>query len=163
MKPISRNIGAPDAKNIAAQRLSTSMACPKSGWRARIAAIAAASRPEMSRPGGPPCSIAPAISQAAVRASAGLMNSDGCSAMKPSEYQRAAPLPKSVPNQGSAAIAMKETRNSSTPKRRMVRSEEHTSELQSRGHLVCRLLLEKKNELHSQDNINTPQSYNSVT
>src|SRR5690625_5536991 len=30
------------------------------------------------------------------------------------------------------------------------RSEEHTSELQSRGHLVCRLLLEKKkcNELH---------------
>src|SRR5439155_11404144 len=29
------------------------------------------------------------------------------------------------------------------------RSEEHTSELQSRGHLVCRLLLEKKNS-HSQ-------------
>src|SRR5690625_5956297 len=26
----------------------------------------------------------------------------------------------------------------------MERSEEHTSELQSRGHLVCRLLLEKK-------------------
>src|SRR5690625_7035213 len=29
--------------------------------------------------------------------------------------------------------------------RRAGRSEEHTSELQSRGHLVCRLLLEKKN------------------
>src|SRR5207253_5184697 len=28
--------------------------------------------------------------------------------------------------------------------RRSARSEEHTSELQSRGHLVCRLLLEKK-------------------
>src|SRR5690625_6999586 len=28
---------------------------------------------------------------------------------------------------------------------RFGRSEEHTSELQSRGHLVCRLLLEKKN------------------
>src|SRR5690625_6408466 len=27
-----------------------------------------------------------------------------------------------------------------------LRSEEHTSELQSRGHLVCRLLLVKKNE-----------------
>src|SRR5690625_6549914 len=27
-----------------------------------------------------------------------------------------------------------------------VRSEEHTSELQSRGHLVCRLLREKKNK-----------------
>src|SRR5437870_4391112 len=35
----------------------------------------------------------------------------------------------------------------STPPRRASpgrRSEEHTSELQSRGHLVCRLLLEKK-------------------
>src|SRR5690625_5377702 len=29
-----------------------------------------------------------------------------------------------------------------------VRSEEHTSELQSRGQLVCRLLLEKKNITH---------------
>src|SRR5437870_11322742 len=29
-------------------------------------------------------------------------------------------------------------------RRRDLRSEEHTSELQSRGHLVCRLLLEKK-------------------
>src|SRR5690625_5886340 len=29
------------------------------------------------------------------------------------------------------------------------RSEEHTSELQSRGHLVCRLLLEKKRTEHS--------------
>src|SRR5690625_6335934 len=28
-----------------------------------------------------------------------------------------------------------------------LRSEEHTSELQSRGHLVCRLLLEKKKEI----------------
>src|SRR5690625_5733421 len=28
------------------------------------------------------------------------------------------------------------------------RSEEHTSELQSRGHLVCRLLLEKKKKKH---------------
>src|SRR5690625_6796745 len=29
------------------------------------------------------------------------------------------------------------------------RSEEHTSELQSRGHLVCRLLLEKKNKVRN--------------
>src|SRR5690625_5844378 len=29
---------------------------------------------------------------------------------------------------------------------RPLRSEEHTSELQSRGHLVCRLLLEKKKQ-----------------
>src|SRR5687768_17648818 len=32
------------------------------------------------------------------------------------------------------------------PVRPVGRSEEHTSELQSRLHLVCRLLLEKKNE-----------------
>src|SRR5690625_7047113 len=31
------------------------------------------------------------------------------------------------------------------PRHCRTRSEEHTSELQSRGHLVCRLLLEKKN------------------
>src|SRR5947199_6721797 len=30
-----------------------------------------------------------------------------------------------------------------------VRSEEHTSELQSLRHLVCRLLLEKKNTIHN--------------
>src|SRR5437870_9131270 len=30
---------------------------------------------------------------------------------------------------------------------RITRSEEHTSELQSRGHLVCRLLLEKKKQV----------------
>src|SRR5207253_7186524 len=34
--------------------------------------------------------------------------------------------------------------NTSTPSPAKSRSEEHTSELQSRGHLVCRLLLEKK-------------------
>src|SRR2546428_1063470 len=33
--------------------------------------------------------------------------------------------------------------------RRKARSEEHTSELQSRSDLVCRLLLEKKNRTHS--------------
>src|SRR5690625_6435274 len=32
----------------------------------------------------------------------------------------------------------------STSSQAVARSEEHTSELQSRGHLVCRLLLEKK-------------------
>src|SRR3989442_9790561 len=32
---------------------------------------------------------------------------------------------------------------------RAFRSEEHTSELQSRPHLVCRLLLEKKKQIHN--------------
>src|SRR3712207_8494152 len=37
----------------------------------------------------------------------------------------------------------------STDVARMVRSEEHTSELQSRQYLVCRLLLEKKKKTHT--------------
>src|SRR5690349_22696161 len=41
--------------------------------------------------------------------------------------------------------------------RRILRSEEHTSELQSRRDLVCRLLLEKK----KRDNYNTRRSFRS--
>src|SRR5437870_10509662 len=36
-----------------------------------------------------------------------------------------------------------------------LRSEEHTSELQSRGHLVCRLLHEKKKTSHTRITIRT--------
>src|SRR5258708_25292907 len=36
---------------------------------------------------------------------------------------------------------------------RSIRSEEHTSELQSPDHLVCRLLLEKKKKTHKIENI----------
>src|SRR5690554_7781932 len=39
--------------------------------------------------------------------------------------------------------------------RDLVRSEEHTSELQSRPHLVCRLLLEKKNSKIHTNNATT--------
>src|SRR2546422_4655755 len=41
----------------------------------------------------------------------------------------------------------------------LARSEEHTSELQSRLHLVCRLLLEKKKKTH--DDISSPQEQRS--
>src|SRR5690625_6663491 len=41
---------------------------------------------------------------------------------------------------------LKPTSGSLTVAGRQVRSEEHTSELQSRGQLVCRLLLERKKE-----------------
>src|SRR3989442_3899355 len=43
-----------------------------------------------------------------------------------------------------AAQAEQEVRSSCLPRPCSMRSEEHTSELQSRPHLVCRLLLEKK-------------------
>src|SRR5437870_6556146 len=39
------------------------------------------------------------------------------------------------------------------------RSEEHTSELQSRGHLVCRLLLEKKKQLNNDPRRNRMQAH----
>src|SRR5438309_8855310 len=38
------------------------------------------------------------------------------------------------------------------------RSEEHTSELQSQFHLVCRLLLEKKKKKHKNKQYRTPKS-----
>src|SRR2546422_7391870 len=53
-------------------------------------------------------------------------------------------------------------------RRLLLRSEEHTSELQSRLHLVCRLLLEKKKkkkntQLHTLYNINSVNSPDSHT
>src|SRR5690625_1738139 len=46
-----------------------------------------------------------------------------------------------------SSVAQEESRSiSENIKWSVKRSEEHTSELQSRGHLVCRLLLEKKKE-----------------
>src|SRR2546422_5678343 len=53
------------------------------------------------------------------------------------------------PNEQAACIAVETVRQqleqpTSIELVRFVRSEEHTSELQSRLHLVCRLLLEKK-------------------
>src|SRR6202051_5342411 len=43
------------------------------------------------------------------------------------------------------------------------RSEEHTSELQSHEHLVCRLLLEKKNNTHSHNLHSFPFLYLPLT
>src|SRR5437870_8887328 len=49
--------------------------------------------------------------------------------------------PRSTRQRRSQLSALRRARQSPDGKKR---SEEHTSELQSRGHLVCRLLLEKK-------------------
>src|SRR2546422_2170973 len=48
------------------------------------------------------------------------------------------------PGPGHAAAGRHRRRERERPDSAGVRSEEHTSELQSRLHLVCRLLLEKK-------------------
>src|SRR5256885_7859389 len=46
----------------------------------------------------------------------------------------------------------------STSRDRSIRSEEHTSELQSPCNLVCRLLLEKKKKITNLHILNAPQS-----
>ena len=53
--------------------------------------------------------IEAAIIQADTTRKTGFRNSDGCTEAKPSEYQRVAPLPKSVPKKGSNANATKAT------------------------------------------------------
>src|SRR2546430_4208297 len=62
---------------------------------------------------------------------------------------------------GARLRARRQARDARRERRLSVRSEEHTSELQSQSNLVCRLLLEKKNNniqfLHSLHN-NTANS-----
>src|SRR5207244_9128926 len=84
-----------------------------------------------------------AASIAVQRTTANLAISDGCTVTNPRLTQRRAPL------MVGARACVKGRRGSSsntvtTPSTVLLRSEEHTSELQSPDHLVCRLLLEKK-------------------
>src|SRR3712207_4900771 len=51
-----------------------------------------------------------------------------------------------VPNEGHVYLDDEEITDYPVYKRARARSEEHTSELQSRQYLVCRLLLEKKKQ-----------------
>src|SRR5690625_6598754 len=67
------------------------------------------------------------------------------------------PRPSRISSRTRSKYTMKEsavkamaTTSPTTPARDRRRSEEHTSELQSRGHLVCRLLLEKKKKKEEQ-------------
>src|SRR5437660_8369569 len=54
---------------------------------------------------------------------------------------------------GTGRARLSVSSNRGPARRQSHRSEEHTSELQSRGHLVCRLLLEKKKkkEIHKKE------------
>src|SRR5689334_24594936 len=49
------------------------------------------------------------------------------------------------------------------PRRRDFRSEEHTSELQSQFHLVCRLLLEKKKKNNKQPHLHHHKNFIRIT
>src|SRR5687768_18605087 len=58
---------------------------------------------------------------------------------------------------GSSAISRVSCDPNSAARRISRRSEEHTSELQSRLHLVCRLLLEKKKKKKKKKKIKTKE------
>src|SRR5439155_22476684 len=61
-----------------------------------------------------------------------------------SETGAAEAAASSAPRRGSASSSSRKASAAPGAPAIKNRSEEHTSELQSRGHLVCRLLLEKK-------------------
>src|SRR5438067_9306464 len=64
-------------------------------------------------------------------------------------YTDALPIFRNVPSPGRTSVCPNSSKE--RPRRlseSLLRSEEHTSELQSRFDLVCRLLLEKKKESH---------------
>ena len=116
--PTSRNIGAPPTKYITPHAKSTRQAWPKSGWSASSRHTVAAKIAEYIRPGGPPRSCAEAISHAATTINPGLRNSDGWTEKPPSDSQRTAPLPKSVPMNGSAMMMANVTPKPSVARRR---------------------------------------------
>src|SRR5690625_6836946 len=75
-------------------------------------------------------------------------------AMTPDDFDRLTDWLLSIPGQVDAPADTRTDLSDVFQRLRMrqefrQRSEEHTSELQSRGHLVCRLLLEKKKEMKS--------------
>src|SRR5438874_10302394 len=69
---------------------------------------------------------------------------------RPARRRHAAWLRRGRRGDGSAARARVRARHSRPP-----RSEEHTSELQSRRDLVCRLLLEKKKKTYKTKKVTT--------
>src|SRR5438445_7478586 len=71
-----------------------------------------------------------------------LFRSSPCAA--PRGGSRCAPGPGRAGSRRRSSPAVRARRRTAGDERRRERSEEHTSELQSRQYLVCRLLLEKK-------------------
>src|SRR5947209_10763843 len=76
----------------------------------------------------------------AVRTKA-ILTGDGAAAQNTCTFTKTALPGKSAPGRGAGK------------KRNKKRSEEHTSELQSRQYLVCRLLLEKKKNKKNRDDV----------
>src|SRR3712207_6947951 len=64
------------------------------------------------------------------------------------DRRRVRPRPGADPR-SARHVPVYELQGAAEPARKRRRSEEHTSELQSRQYLVCRLLLEKKKKDHT--------------
>src|SRR5690625_5839150 len=102
--------------------------------------------------------MTPSVAIEAYLTSGGRVRTDPTSrsAARGSTIVYSAPCPAAVADGACAAVvgsgvrcwagrvSARRPRPGRRGRRRSPRSEEHTSELQSRGHLVCRLLLEKK-------------------
>src|SRR5207253_7936747 len=72
-----------------------------------------------------------------------LLDASGIKFVSTELLKRASVITPNIPEtEVLTGLAIKDQADMETAARK--RSEEHTSELQSRGHLVCRLLLEKK-------------------
>src|SRR2546430_7871766 len=71
------------------------------------------------------------------------------------QERQVTPLPRRAPR----VVARHVRRHHEQPAARVLRSEEHTSELQSQSNLVCRLLLEKKKKYHSQQSDDCTLTY----
>src|SRR5690625_6189830 len=92
--------------------------------------------------------MTPSVAIEAYLTSGGRVRTDPTSrsAARGSTIVYSAPCPAAVADGACAAVVGSGVRCWAGRVSARRRSEEHTSELQSRGHLVCRLLLEKKKE-----------------
>src|SRR2546429_5381879 len=77
-------------------------------------------------------------------------------------HVRVVGLPWLAPSQTPQSARREDEGEAPEPAERPERSEEHTSELQSRLHLVCRLLLEKKKKKSSKQTARLKQRYHAV-
>src|SRR2546429_4963569 len=71
-----------------------------------------------------------------------------CCSLSGSNLLNSGSITKGMITMITSRMATAGNQKSNHQRRGLKRSEEHTSELQSRLHLVCRLLLEKKKVLH---------------
>src|SRR5207253_7997839 len=81
------------------------------------------------------------IAAASCRVFASCFNQSACN---PRSCRNGSPLPRHGGKRPAHFLARQRRTPAPATSSEKMRSEEHTSELQSRGHLVCRLLLEKK-------------------